>query len=78
VRPLEGAVVAKIRKRIDAFRAYQIHIRTLAAVAAVRPAEGHEFLATKADRATPAMAGLDLDGSFVDESHGTSSLSDLR
>ena len=47
----------------------QIDVRALAAVAAVRAAEGNEFFATKAHRAAPAVAGLNFDRCFVDETH---------
>src|SRR5262249_34061053 len=46
-----------------------IDVRALAAVAAVRSAKEHEFLAAKADRAATAVAGLNCYGCFVDESH---------
>ncbi len=63
------AVITEVRERIDAFGADQVDVRALAAVAAVRPAERHELLATKAHRAAPAVAGLNLNSCFVDESH---------
>jgi len=70
VWPLESAVVAKIRERIDARGTDEVDVRALAAVAAVRPPERHELLAAKAHGATPAVAGLDSNDCFVDESHG--------
>ena len=45
------------------------HIPALAAVAAVRPATGHEFLPPEADAALAAVTRLDVDFRFVDEFH---------
>jgi hypothetical protein len=43
----------------------------VAAIAAVRPAPGHEFLAPEVGDAIAALAGVDLDPGFVDEFHGS-------
>ena len=65
----ERPLITEVGERVDARRADEIDVRALAAVAAVRPAKGHELLAAKAHGATPAVAGLDCDDCFVDESH---------
>jgi hypothetical protein len=62
-------LIAEVGERVDALRADEIDVCTLTAVAAVRPAERHELLAAKAHGATPAVAGLNCDDCFVDESH---------
>src|SRR6185295_7574888 len=64
------ALDAKVRQRVDAFGCAQIHAAAEAAITAIRPAEGHELLAPEADAATPAVAGVDVEASFVDELHG--------
>jgi len=70
MRRAEGAVVAEVSQRVDAGSAHEIDVRALAAVAAVRTAEGNEFFATKARCAAPTVAGLNFDRGFVDETHG--------
>src|SRR5699024_8150325 len=51
----------------------------IAAVAAVRPAVGHVFLAPKTQTAVAAVAGLDAQIGFIDEFHRVLySLSALR
>src|SRR6185503_10721940 len=65
----EGPVITEVRQRVDTRRADEIDIRALAAVPAVRSAEGHELLAAKAHGAATPVAGLNCYGCFVDESH---------
>ena len=69
-RRLEDALDAKIRQRIDAFGGPQPHAAAVAAIAAVRAAERHEFLAPEAGAAAAAVAGLHPDGGLIDEFHG--------
>ena len=68
---LEGAMEAEVGERIHTWRADQIDICALPAVAPIRPAEGDELLATKAHGAAAAVAGLNFDDCFVDETHGS-------
>jgi hypothetical protein len=42
----------------------------MAAVAAIRTTERHEFLAPETHTAATAIPGLDLDACFIDEFHG--------
>jgi hypothetical protein len=60
VRRAERTVVAEVCKRVDARSADEVNVRALAAVAAVGAAEGNEFFATKAGRAAPTVAGLNV------------------
>src|SRR5256886_9685305 len=50
VSRLEGALDAEIRQRIDPRGGAQVDAAAVAAVAAVRAAEGHELLAAETDR----------------------------
>jgi hypothetical protein len=45
------------------------HIAPLAAIATIRPAAGHKFLAAKANTPPPAIAGNHADLYFVDKFH---------
>ena len=66
----EGAHDAKVRQRVDAVLGAQRDAAAVAAIAAIRSAEGHELLAAEAHAAAAAVAGLDPDSCFVDEFHG--------
>jgi hypothetical protein len=70
VTGLERALDAEVRERIDAGGRTQVDAASVAAIAAVRSAEGHELLAPEAGAAAPTVAGLDAQPSLVDESHG--------
>ena len=66
----ERALDAEIDQRVDAVARAERDAAAVAAVAAVRTAEGHELLAPETHAAAAAVAGLDLDACFVDEFHG--------
>ena len=69
VRRLEGPLDAKIRQRIDPRGGAQVDAAAVAAVAAVRAAEGHELLAAETGAAAPAVAGLHARSRLIDEFH---------
>ena len=66
----ERALDAEVGQRVDAVARAQRDAAAVAAVAAVRAAEGHELLAAETHAAAAAVAGLDFDACFVDEFHG--------
>src|SRR5207244_6849051 len=70
VRRLEGPLDAEIRQRIDPRGGAQVDAAAVAAVAAVRAAEGHELLAAETGAAAPAVAGLHARSRLIDEFHG--------
>src|SRR6185436_6875561 len=55
--------------RVEAVDAFDDHVATAPAVAAVRSAELDELLAPKADAAGAAVAGADVDVGLVEEFH---------
>src|SRR5256885_15276924 len=65
----EGPLDAEIRQRIDARRGTQVDAAAVAAVAAVRAAEGHELLAAETGAAAPAVAGLHPRSRLIAEFH---------
>src|SRR5690606_14942015 len=68
LRP-EDALVAEVHEGVEVLVGQQPDVAALAAVAAVRAAEGDELLAPETDAAVPAVAGDDGDFGFVDEFH---------
>src|SRR5439155_4783656 len=66
LRPVVPAVL-KIQQRGEALISHKDHVAAAAAVAAVRPAFGHKFLATEAHTAIAAIAALDVDDRLVNE-----------
>src|SRR6185295_16206300 len=67
---LEGALDTKVREGVDPRRRTQVNAAAVAAIATVRPAEGHELLAPEAGATAPAVAGMGFQFGFVDELHG--------
>src|SRR5690606_21650832 len=65
----EPLLVAEVDQGIEVFRRLQPHAATVAAVAAVRPAERDELLAPESHAAVAAVAGGGGDFGFVDEFH---------
>ena len=68
---LEMLLVAVVYERVEAFDAERHDITAAPAVAAVRAAELDEFLSPEGDAARAAVAGADVDASFVEEFHGS-------
>src|SRR5690606_1299884 len=63
---LQMLLVAIVDERVDPLHAFDDHLAAAAAVAAVRPAELNEFLATKRYRTGAAGAGCDVDFRLVE------------
>ena len=68
----ERTLDAEVGQRVDALARAQSDAAAVAAVAAIRPAEGHELLAPETHAAASAVTGLDFDACFIDEFHGLS------
>src|SRR5262245_2489096 len=62
-------LIAVVDQRVEALDGERHHVATLAAVAAVGPAELDEFLAPERHAAVPAVTGADVDLGFVEEFH---------
>ena len=69
VARLVAARVAEVDQRVEVAVGHRIDAAAAPAVAAVRAAEGDEFLAPEARAAVAAVAGGDVDRGFVDEFH---------
>src|SRR5204863_9044773 len=65
----EGPLDAEIRQCVDPRCGAQADAASVAAVAAVRPAEGHELLAADTRAAATAVAGLHLESRLDDALH---------
>ena len=63
-------LVAEVDQGIDALVGNQPDAAAAAAIASVRATERNELLAPEADAAAAAVAGMDVDGGFVDKFHG--------
>ena len=61
---------AKVNQRIDAAIGAQIHIATIAAITAVRPAPRNKLFSPKAHAAIAAVASVDVYGDFINKTHG--------
>ena len=70
---LEVGTVAEIDERAEVAVGHQPDVTALAAVAAVRPAPGHEFFPPETDAAVAAVTGFHVNGYFIDEFHGNAS-----
>src|SRR5690606_20008221 len=67
---LEVLLVAVIDQRVEIGHAFDDHIATATAVAAVRPTEFDELLAPEAQAAVAAITGFDIDLGEVEKLHG--------
>ena len=70
VARLVAARIAVVDQRVEIAVRLGPDAAALAAIAAVRPAEGNEFFAAKARAAGATVTGGDIDGGFVNEFHG--------
>jgi len=59
--------MAEVDQGVETLVGDHPHRAAIAAVAAVRAAEGNEFLATETGATVATVAGLDLDDGFIDE-----------
>lgn len=67
---LEFPLVTEIDQRVEILVGQQPDAAAITAVAAIRPAERDELLATESHAAIAAIAGGDGDFDFIDELHG--------
>ena len=61
--------IAIVDQRIDVAIRDRVDAAAASTIPPVRPAAGHELLPTETGDSIPAIAGMDLDHSFVDEFH---------
>ena len=71
---LENTVVPVIHQGVDIGIGLHIDMTAGTTVSAVRPAELHVFLATKAQTAVTALSGMDINSGFIDKLHGEQTL----
>jgi hypothetical protein len=76
VRRSKGPHETKIGQRVNAFRRHQVDASAEPAITAIRTAKWNKLLAPKTQATTPAVAGMDSDGGFVDEFHGYAVMGD--